>query len=150
MANRSRNKANVLGKYPRPSHTSNFRIIVEFLIRLSSSYKYSSCTSSSFKDQASIRPYVQSTPPPHHHPKPHTSCLMMRLPMSNPMMFLLQKQVLISAVRRKCHRSYSETREGSFESIESCEGSAVSPRFTVMLSVPCTCSLPVFPFCNDR
>lgn len=70
--------------------------------------------------------------------------------MALPVVLILQKHVLISTVRRKCNRRYSETWEGSFESIESGEGSAVSPRLTMIKSATRPASRTLIPKCHTH
>ena len=47
---------------------------------------------------------------------------------------ILQKEVFVSAVCRKCHRRNAQAWEAALEAVESCEGSGVSPRLTVKFS----------------
>jgi hypothetical protein len=71
-------------------------------------------------ENVSFIPYVQS--------QPNALISMMSLSMTFAMsMIVLQEHVFVSAVRRKCHSCYAQTREAAFKSVESRERSCVSP-----------------------
>lgn len=59
--------------------------------------------------------------------KPESSSVVL-LPMS--MMLILQEEVFVSAVYRKCHRRDAQAGEATLESVPSRERSGVSPRFS--------------------
>lgn len=53
-------------------------------------------------------------------------CLSMSVP-------IVQEEVLVSAVRRKCHCRDAQAGEAALEAVESREGSVVSPRLSEVL-----------------